>query len=278
MDPSRYRQTSVSAFNNCHNFTVSGGTLHVHGNNNSDESEFRTIRLGDLNLLTEVGKQNIVEYYDVRRKRTGAFIRRVPIVIGVRRMHRAQIFGSQEIFTAVEYDSSQFEQANHIMGKSGLDAEQCSVITRVYFYFSIGFDLDKFTLRGTFMADTPTDEVYLFLFPGNVDVSDGQLTVDLPPESETYYLSFNPQGIERLSEDTIEQIGLPRLSFEAIVHAIQWPQNHYNLIRECHRAKGFDPDTQDVAIELGYPLVDVDELNYMVNGGQVQVVDEVELV
>lgn len=72
-------------------------------------SDFRTIRMGDLNLLQEVGKQHLVEYHDVLRKRTGAVKRRVAAVV-VRRINRARIYGSQEIVTAVLYESSDFEK------------------------------------------------------------------------------------------------------------------------------------------------------------------------
>jgi hypothetical protein len=74
------------------------------------KSDFRLIRLGDLNLLKEVATHNIVEYREVQRKRTGALIRRVPEVVGARKTHHARIHGSQEIFTAVVYESSDFEK------------------------------------------------------------------------------------------------------------------------------------------------------------------------
>jgi hypothetical protein len=76
--------------------------------------DFRSIPLGDLNLLSEVGKADIIEYRDVRRQKTGALIRRVPVVVGRQRIHQARIFGSQEMMTAVIYDGPGFEKVTPI--------------------------------------------------------------------------------------------------------------------------------------------------------------------
>jgi hypothetical protein len=59
------------------------------------------------------------------------------------------------------------------------------------------------------------------------------------------------------------------MSFRALVSGVRWSQEEYDAIAGCHRGKGFDPTGQDVAIELGYPLVDVDQLNNLINGGKV---------
>jgi hypothetical protein len=72
------------------------------------------VRLGDLNLLKEVAIQNVVECRDVLNKRTGVVKRRAPVVVGVRRIHRARVIGMQEDFTVVVYEGSDFEKASHI--------------------------------------------------------------------------------------------------------------------------------------------------------------------
>ncbi|KAJ7279259.1 hypothetical protein C8J57DRAFT_1302700 [Mycena rebaudengoi] len=149
-------------------------------------------------------------------------------------------------------------QANNIMDKVGLDAGK------------------SFTLQGTFMANSLTDEVYLFLFPANVANSRGQLAVHLPLETETYYWSFDPEGIEHLPQDSLDKFSLPSVSFQARVPAIHWSQDVYDSIGACHHAKGFDPASQDVAIELGYPLLDVDQLNDLIYGVKIEVVDKAE--
>jgi hypothetical protein len=49
------------------------------------------------------------------------------------------------------------------------------------------------------------------------------------------------------------------------VGAVWWRKEDYDSIAGCHRSKGFDPASQDVAIELGHPLVDVDRLERLIN-------------
>jgi hypothetical protein len=121
------------------------------------------------------------------------------------------------------------------------------------------------------MADSPTNEVYLFLFPANVANPRGHLAVHLPLETETYYWSFDPEGIEHLPQDSLDKFALPSVSFWAQVWGVHWRQEVYDSIATCHHAKGFDPASQDVAIELGYPLLDVDRLNDLIYGVKVHV-------
>jgi hypothetical protein len=135
--------------------------------------------------------------------------------------------------------------------------------------FSISSYLDGFTLQGTFMADSPTDEVYLFLFPADVDDSNRDLAVHLPPETETYYWSLNPEGIDHLPQDALDELALPCVTFQVVVYGFRWRKEVYDLIGKLHHAKGFDSTSRDVAIELGYPLVDVERLNNLINGGKV---------
>jgi hypothetical protein len=121
-------------FNHCQNFTISGGTSTVQVNaSNLDETgeiplglsfpskllltglDFRRVRPGDLCLVKEVAKQNIVEYHEVRHRRSGVIKRHIPRVVGLREIYRVHIHGSQEEFTAVVYQGSDFEKVNHIL-------------------------------------------------------------------------------------------------------------------------------------------------------------------
>ncbi|KAJ7198682.1 hypothetical protein C8J57DRAFT_469121 [Mycena rebaudengoi] len=179
--------------------------------------------------------------------------------------------------TRREVRKTWLSQANNIMDKTGLDADEYCLLMDLTLRFSISSNADEFTLQGTFMADSPTDEVYLFLFPTSVVNSRGHLAVHLPLETETYYWSFDPEGIEHLPQDSLDKFALPSVSFWAQVLAACWSQEIYDSIATCHRAKGFDPASQDVAIELGYPLLNVDQLNDLINGGKIEAVDEVEM-
>ncbi|KAJ7346270.1 hypothetical protein DFH08DRAFT_663395, partial [Mycena albidolilacea] len=69
--------------------------------------------------------------------------------------------------------------------------------------------------------------------------------------------SLDPHGCTRISDENIEELGLPQVNFLASVGRPQWHQRQYDLLADCHRAKGFDPYSQAVAIELGYPLIDI---------------------
>jgi hypothetical protein len=40
-----------------------------------------------------------------------------------------------------------------------------------------------------------------------------------------------------------------------MVSGVSWDASIYNGIPQFHEAKGFDPCNQQVALELGYPLV-----------------------
>ncbi|KAJ7279267.1 hypothetical protein C8J57DRAFT_1302759 [Mycena rebaudengoi] len=181
-----------------------------------------------------------------------------------------------DVETEREVRKTWLSQANNIMDKVGLDADEYCLLMDLTLRFSISSNADEFTLQGTFMADSPTDEVYLFLFPTNVVNSRGHLAVHLPLETKTYYWSFDPEGIEHLPQDSLDKFALPSVSFWAQVHTEHWNQEVYDSIATCHRAKGFDPASQDVAIELGYPLLDVDRLNDLIYGVKIEVVDKAE--
>lgn len=143
------------------------------------------------------------------------------------------------------------------------------ITVNIVLHISTSFDLDPFTLRGTFMADTPARDVYLFLLPVSLDTSDGHLAAHLPAENETYYWSFDRDGSEKLPPDSIEELGLPHVTFQAYAYGRRWDRKVYDTIANFHRTKGFDPYSQDVAIELGYPLLDIDAAKKALNTGGV---------
>ncbi|KAF8164367.1 hypothetical protein K438DRAFT_1941899 [Mycena galopus ATCC 62051] len=73
-------------------------------------SDFCHVSLGDLNLLDEINQESVVKGHPIYRRRTGAFVRHISVVVGTRRVHRARIFGHQDPMTVVVYDGSNFEQ------------------------------------------------------------------------------------------------------------------------------------------------------------------------
>jgi hypothetical protein len=110
------------------------------------------------------------------------------------------------------------------------------------------------------MADAPTDKVYLFLFSPQVDVVDNLITVANPPDIEKYYWAFDPAGLNRLTHDLAEEFVLPSVEFSTNLKGGEWDERDYDMVRDFHIAKGFDPYTQDAAITVGYPLIDIEQM------------------
>ncbi|KAJ7930773.1 hypothetical protein B0H13DRAFT_2264091 [Mycena leptocephala] len=501
-----FQETRAAALENCRDFTIQGGTFNVSSTTMEESlGNFRIVKLGDLNLLDEIGKYNVVEQRPVHHRRTGAVVRHVKVIVGTRRVYRARIFGSQDSMTAVVYNDAQFEQASTISiewvkcrkahncgrqlcllffgftssaslnaliyhdemipfsqvqklhagstlasyyfinettrhyfiftGNKPLEATPFSFqvprgsdcppgnyivrpgvhsklpevkltendlgdkllstleldefysllvynhtrwlrwasstpetivlpsirnpscdpahfkpndlhafptekhltlddsdispwytndlpqevlptgwtrvdyseshsfwfsatvglkdyiapmkwwlsqnhyvrnhlqgvfnatefITSIRFFCNLNAHLD-FTLRGTFMADAPTDKVYLFLFPLQVDVVNNLLTVTNPPDTEKYYWAFDPVGLNRLTHETVEDFGLPAVEFSIGLMGRRWEESDYDMIRDFHVAKRFDPDTQDTAIAMGYPLIDIEKMKKFIPG------------
>ncbi|KAF7340340.1 Reverse transcriptase-RNase H-integrase [Mycena venus] len=140
------------------------------------------------------------------------------------------------------------------------DRRPLHLITGIDFHCILNTQLDGFTLQGTFMTNAPQHQVYLFLFPPQVELVDGQFIIMNPNDSEKYYWSFDPTGLEQLTHEMAEDIGL--LTPQFFVRVIGWKgdESTLDMIREFHAAKGFDPDSQDVAIAMGYPLVDIKDI------------------
>jgi hypothetical protein len=68
------------------------------------------------------------------------------------------------------------------------------------------------------------------------------------------YWSLDPSGAGRLTLEEATWLGFPALDCTTEIYGYYWDTNVYEGLRKFHRAKGFDPDTQDVARHLGHPL------------------------
>ncbi|KAJ6484157.1 hypothetical protein C8R45DRAFT_931608 [Mycena sanguinolenta] len=139
-------------------------------------------------------------------------------------------------------------QANHF------SSEKSVLATGTQFRVSLWDSPDEISLRGTFMADAPMQEIYLFLFDPCVRIQNGRTSVKIPATSHAYYWSFQHDGSHRLSDEMLEEIVPPQVLFEARIVGHTWSDVDYELIREFSLAKGFNPNSNDVAIELGYLL------------------------
>ena len=74
----------------------------------ASDSDFRSVRLGDINLLSIISEDDVVEYRVIQKHSGRARIER--FVTGRRRTHHAKIFPSQEIFTLIRYEGRDFAQ------------------------------------------------------------------------------------------------------------------------------------------------------------------------
>lgn len=93
---------------------------------------------------------------------------------------------------------------------------------------------------------------YLFLGPLT------EFETDVPgcfniPHCPAYW-SQDPSGWERFTAEEGRNHGFPDIKVTVKVLGSCWSSSVYAGIHQFHKAKGFDPDGQDVAIEFGYPL------------------------
>jgi hypothetical protein len=92
---------------------------------------------------------------------------------------------------------------------------------------------------------------YLFVCPEK-DLQIGPSSFRMP-DCPAYW-SLDPLGAERLSVEETAELGFPSIWTQTFTHADIWNTDVYAVLRQFHQAKGFDPDSQDVARHLGYPL------------------------
>ncbi|KAJ7134148.1 hypothetical protein C8R46DRAFT_1139701 [Mycena filopes] len=113
-------------------------------------------------------------------------------------------------------------------------------------------DTACFTLRVHSTADAPPG--YLFLCPSS-DFQTGPRSFRCPDTPA--YWSLDPLGFDRLSTDKATRMGFPQLLLTTEIFGRSWDADVYAGVRQFHAAKGFDPDSQQVARHLGYPLYEM---------------------
>ncbi|KAJ7147411.1 hypothetical protein C8R43DRAFT_530105 [Mycena crocata] len=103
-------------------------------------------------------------------------------------------------------------------------------------------------------------EGFLFFCPGK-DFKIGADSVQWP-DCPAYW-SLDPLGIEHLSTQEAEVLGFPHVEPLITLKGSFWDASVYAGLRKFHEAKGFDPDSQDVARHLGYPLYELPDNIYV---------------
>ncbi|KAF8144041.1 hypothetical protein K438DRAFT_588947 [Mycena galopus ATCC 62051] len=144
-----------------------------------------------------------------------------------------------------EFSGHWFSQANHVFKCLGISSnfENYILTHRIEFHLSIS--------RTT--AEPP--EGFLFFCPPDDFQIDGPSSFKWP-DCPAYW-SFDPSGVERLSREDAVSLGFPSMNFSTQLYGLSWDEKVYPGLWQCHQAKGFDPDTQDLARHLGYPLYQV---------------------
>ncbi|KAJ7081922.1 hypothetical protein C8R44DRAFT_652802 [Mycena epipterygia] len=146
-----------------------------------------------------------------------------------------------------------FAQADHIFNRLGITSnyEDYGAFEDHGEFYIPRTQLQQYWVKISEPRDT-TPPSYLFLCPlGNLqpDIPSRCWASDWPA-----YWSLDPTGVQRLSADEASARGLPAIEVGKEVDGIWWDSSVYDGLRQFHESKGFDPDTQDVAQYLGYPL------------------------
>ncbi|KAJ7616555.1 hypothetical protein FB45DRAFT_230278 [Roridomyces roridus] len=150
---------------------------------------------------------------------------------------------------------------NLLAGKNSLTL---NLITSLHAECRIENPWDGFTLRGTFMtADVqeqqlpvPVRELYLFLLRPTLRIQDsGHREFIFPPGADSYFWAFDIDGRHRLTINMVESLGLPTPKFSFKLNGLGLDGQDSAFVRYFLAAKGFDPDTQDAAIAMNYPLL-----------------------
>ncbi|KAF7342774.1 hypothetical protein MSAN_01992600 [Mycena sanguinolenta] len=136
---------------------------------------------------------------------------------------------------------SWFSQANYIFKQLRVDSnyEEYVIVTRVIFVLEISATTE------------PLPDGYLFLCsPTDFETAPASFRwPDVPA-----YWSLDPSGSTPLNTDEASSLGFPSMTLKTEVHAKFWDDSVYAGLRKFHKGKGFDPDSRDVAWDLGYPL------------------------
>ncbi|KAF7353129.1 hypothetical protein MSAN_01500300 [Mycena sanguinolenta] len=114
----------------------------------------------------------------------------------------------------------------------------------------------KFTLRIADERDIP--EGYLFVCPPQDFHTNTKHHANLYqwPACPAYW-SLNPSGAARLSTEDANNLGFPAIHIETLMLGDSWDHSVYKGLRQFHEGKGFNPESQEVARQLGYLLFEV---------------------
>ncbi|KAJ6465022.1 hypothetical protein C8R45DRAFT_795238, partial [Mycena sanguinolenta] len=64
-------------------------------------------------------------------------------------------------------------------------------------------------------------------------------------------------GASRLSSEEAHTLGFPIIHIGTRITGHSWDRSIYQGLRRFHQGRGFDPESQDVARHLVYPLLEI---------------------
>ncbi|KAJ7017093.1 hypothetical protein C8F04DRAFT_481137 [Mycena alexandri] len=157
--------------------------------------------------------------------------------------YEAEDVSGTELYCCMQNCDGQawLSQANHVF--------HCHQIS---FNFGAYVLVDKVSFRVTIPTITKDPlRGYLFLCPHKAFQT--RPTSLKWPDCPAYW-SLDPSGVERLTTEDAMCLGLPPVQLSTIVQLQSWDDSVYAGLRQIHRGKGFDPNSQDIARHFGYPL------------------------
>ncbi|KAJ7642107.1 hypothetical protein FB45DRAFT_365499 [Roridomyces roridus] len=72
-----------------------------------------------------------------------------------------------------------------------------------------------------------------------------------------WFWSMDPNGDYPLTEKDALSLGFPQIPMETRIRGVSWLSSVYEGLRTFHAAKGFDPDSEELAHQLGIQLLEV---------------------
>ncbi|KAJ7735222.1 hypothetical protein B0H16DRAFT_1426126, partial [Mycena metata] len=134
-------------------------------------------------------------------------------------------------------------QANHIFSSLQIRSNHNQYVIVRQVTFTLAFS-------PTTRSSCPS-QGWLFLCP-DTQLRSGPCSFQWPDCAA--YWSHDPFGAVRLSPQEAEEAGFPLITLKLSVWGDSWDSIAYAELWQFHQAKGFAPDSQEIARHLGHPL------------------------
>ncbi|KAJ7620284.1 hypothetical protein FB45DRAFT_929886 [Roridomyces roridus] len=138
-----------------------------------------------------------------------------------------------------------FSQANHVFNLLNVTSahNQYVFVANASFELQISAPSTENPVQG-----------YLFLCPPE-SLRTGATSFCWP--ACPWFWSVDPAGIHPLSNDDALSMGFPAVELATTIWGRCWDTSVYDGLRQFHAAKGFDPESQELAQHMEFPLFEV---------------------